>query len=443
MLSIFGRGRKFCDGVTRRNFLRVGALGLGGLSLADLCRLRAEGAVDPNSTHKAAIMIFMSGGPSHIDTFDMKPDAPVDIRGEFKPIRTKVPGIEFCELMPRLAKITDKLAILRGVRTVGNHTGNEFMSGFAYEEGKPLNISNQRRPAVGSVVSRLWGSRAGMPAYVSLHDNPSWEHAYYLGGEHQPFRTHQKDKDNQGLANLRLSKQVSLERLGDRKALLQGFDDLRRDLDTGGAFENVDSSRARALEIITSNRVRDAFDLSKESDRLKSSYGTTPGAFDFIPGSEFLLARRLIEAGVSVVTLAVHGWDTHEKNFETLRKQLPIVDQALHALLTDLEVRGMSKDVTVIMGGEMGRSPRISNGGRDHWPQAGITVMAGGGLKTGQVVGASDGRGEQIKGCAITPQMMAATLYRTLGINSGIAFPDNNGRPMCILDERETIEQLF
>jgi hypothetical protein len=444
MLTIFGRGQKFCDGVTRRNFLRLGALGLGGLTLTDLCRLKAQGSVEPQSGHKAAIMIFLSGGPSHTDTFDMKPHAPVEFRGEFKPAQTKVPGIEFCELMPRLATISDKLAILRGVRTVGNHTGNEFFSGFAYEEGKPPAVTNQRRPAVGSVASRLWGSRNGMPAYVSLHDNPSWEHTYYLGGGHQPFRTHQKDKDNQALANLRLAKSVSLDRLEDRKTLLRGFDDLRSEIDARGMFENVDASSARALEIITSSRVRDAFDLSREPDRFRAMYGSTPAAFDFIPGNEFLLARRLVEAGVSVVTLAIHGWDTHEKNFETLRKQLPIVDRALHALLTDLEMRGMSQDVTVIMGGEMGRTPRVGDrAGRDHWPQAGITVMAGGGLKTGQVVGASDARGEQVKGRAVTPQMMIATLYKTLGINPETTFPNETGRPMYLLDERETIEELF
>jgi hypothetical protein len=389
-------------------------------------------------------MIFLSGGPSHTDTFDMKPDAPAEFRGEFKPTRTKVPGIEFCEHMPRLAGISDKLAILRGVQTVGNHTGNEFFSGFAYEEGKPLSLTNQRRPAVGSVVSRLWGSRNNMPPYVSLHDNNSWERAYYLGGGHQPFRTHQKDKDNQGLANLRLAKGITLDRLEDRKALLRGFDNLRSDVDANGLFETVDASTAKALEIVTSTQVRDAFDLSKEPDRVKASYGSAPAAFDFIPGHEFLLARRLIEAGVRVVTLAVHGWDTHENNFPTLRKQLPIVDQALHGLLTDLEARGLADDVAVIMGGEMGRTPRIvGRGGRDHWPQTGMTVMAGGGLKTGQVVGASDARGEQVKGKAITPQMMTATLYKSMGINPEITFPNETGRPMYLLDEREAIQELF
>jgi hypothetical protein len=445
VLNLLGRSRSnFCDGLSRRDFLQVGALALGGLTFADLLRLRARGAVDPKAGSKAAIMIFLSGGPSHIDTWDMKPDAPAEIRGEFKPIKTSVPGIEWCEYMPLLATMADKVAVLRGVHTVGNHTGNEFFSGFAWEQGKPDGVNNQKRPAVGSVVSRLRGGSNGMPAYVSLHDNATWEHPYYLGAAHRPFRSHTREKGNQGLANLSLAPGLTLDTLRDRRSLLHSFDGLRRNLDVGGAFEAVDSANARALEIITSGRVRDAFDLSKEPDRLKARYGTAPAAFDFVPGQEFLLARRLVEAGVPVVSLAVHGWDTHEKNFETLKKQLPIIDRALSALLTDLEMRGLLKDVAIIMGGEMGRTPLITRerAGREHWPDTGVTLMAGGGLKTGQVVGASDSKGASVKGRAITPQMMIATLYQALGIDPSATVADNTGRPIYLLDEREPIPEL-
>ena len=423
----------------------VGTLGLGGLTLADLLRLKAAGQVAPQSTHKAVIMIFLSGGPSHIDTYDMKPNAPAELRGEFRPIQTNVPGIQICEHMPMQAQMMDKLAILRGVQTVGNHTGNEFFSGFAYEDGKPAAVTNQQRPALGSVVSRLRTGPNVLPAYVSLHDNPSWEHPYYLGAAHQPFRTFQRERQNQGLANMRLANGVSRTQLEDRRTLMHAFDGLHRDLDASGTFDNLDAINTRALEIITSNRVREAFDLSREPAPLKARYGTAPAAFGFIPGTDFLLARRLVEAGVSVVTLAVHGWDTHEKNFETLRNQLPIIDRALCALLTDLEVRGLAQDVTVIMGGEMGRTPRITRerAGREHWPETGITVMAGGGLRTGQVVGASDARGEQVHGRPITPQMMMATLYQTLGINPDLTMPNNTGRPMYLLDNREPIRELL
>jgi uncharacterized protein (DUF1501 family) len=446
VLNFFGKGHRLCDGSTRRDFLRVGALALGGLSLADLIRLQAQGAVDPRTTHKAAIMIFLSGGPSHLDTYDMKPDAPTEFRGEFRPIRTNVPGIQFCEHMPLQARMTDKLAILRGVQTVGNHTGNEFFSGFAYEDGKPLRADNQRRPAVGSIVSKLRGSRNSMPPYVSLHDNTTWEHPYYLGGGHQPFRTHARQGQAlQGLDSLRLTAGVTRARFDDRLAMQRTFDNLRSDLDSSGMAENLDASQAQAVEILTSNDVRDAFDLTRESARMRDLYGSAPAAFNFVPGREFLLARRLIQAGVRVVSLAVHGWDTHENNFETLRRQLPIVDRALTGLISDLEAQGMLDDVAIIMGGEMGRTPRITRerAGRDHWNQTGITVMAGGGLKAGQVVGASDSRGEQVNGRAITPQMMTATLYRCLGIDPSITFPNSAGRPMYLLDERGPIQELL
>jgi hypothetical protein len=440
MLSILGRPRRNCDGVSRRDFLRVGTLGLGGLTLADL--LRAEAGASRQVAPKSAIMIFMSGGPSHIDTYDMKPDLPAEFRGEFKPIQTNVPGMDFCELMPRQAQIADKLAVLRGVKTVGYHTGNEFFSGFPYEEGKADGISS-RRPALGSVVSRLEGAR-GIPAYVSLHDNPTWEQPYYAGAAHRPFRVFKNQKDNQALDNLRLSPAVARDRLQDRKELLHSFDTLRRDLDQSGAMTGLDAMNAQALEIITSNKVRDAFDLSQEPDRLKERYGLKPGAFNFVPGAEFLQARRLVEAGVRVVTLAVHGWDTHVDNFKQLRTLVPLIDQALSALITDLEIRGLLDDVAIIMGGEMGRTPRITpeRAGREHWPQTGITVMAGGGLKTGQVVGASDARAEQVKGRAITPQMMLTTLYHCMGINPAATLPDHNSRPMYLLDQRDKIEEL-
>jgi uncharacterized protein (DUF1501 family) len=236
-----------------------------------------------------------------------------------------------------------------------------------------------------------------------------------------------------------------LQQVHDRKALLGTFDGLRRDLDAGNAFEAADAATAQALEIMTSGKVRDAFDLTKEPAALKARYGTSEAAFNFIPGLEFLLARRLVEAGVPVISLAIHGWDTHEKNFEVLRKQLPIVDQAFSALLMDLETRGMLQDVVLIMGGEMGRTPKIDKGktGRDHWPDTGVTLMAGGGLKTGQVVGSSDSKGAQPKGRHITPQMMIATVYQAMGIDASTTFPDTNGRPMYLLDDREPIRELL
>lgn len=439
MLNLFGR-----DGVTRRAALRVGSLGLGGLTLADLFRLGAAGAAAPESDRKSAILIFLSGGPAHIDTWDMKPDAPNEIRGEFRPIPTALPGVPFCEHLPLMAAAARKFAVLRGVKTVGNHTGNEFFSGFAWEQGKPDAVTNQKRPAIGSVVSRLNGSRNGLPGYVSLHDNPTWEHPYYLGPAHRPLRTFQREKDNPALADMKLAAGVTPARLEDRKGLLRQFDTIRRDLDASGAFDAADAATAKALEVVTSGKVRDAFDLTTEPARLRERYGFGKGAFDFVPGQEFLLARRLVEAGARVVSVAVHGWDTHEKNFETLRKQLPLIDRAFTALLEDLEARGLLDDVAVVMGGEMGRTPRITRdrAGREHWPEAGCTLMAGGGLKAGLVVGATDGTGAQPKGRPITPQMMTATVYHALGIDPSATFPDAAGRPVYLLDERDPISEL-
>lgn len=443
MLSFSGRSPKYCDGLSRRAFLKVGALGFGGLTLPNLLKLRAEG--NAGSGHKAVIMVFLSGGPSHIDSYDMKPDQPSEFRGEFKPIQTNVPGTQICELMPRQAQMADKIAILRGVRTVGNHTGNEFFSGYPYEPGKLDAKTNDQRPAFGCIVSKLKQDPSVMPPYVSLHDTDSWELPVYAGNAHAPFRHYNRNmKYKEPMENLRLANGMTGDRLNDRKALLNSFDTLRRDIDAKKTFDGLDAFQAKALEIVVSGKVRDAFDMSKEPDRLHEAYGKKPVMFDFIPGNLFLQARRLIEAGVSVVGINLPGWDTHQDNFKIMRQQLPAVDQALCALITDLHERGMENDVTILMAGEMGRDPRISKekAGREHWPQAGMAIMAGGGLKTGQVIGASDARGAEVKGRAITPQMMLATLYHTMGIDPETTLPDHNGRPMYLLDEREKIEEL-
>jgi len=445
MFSFFGQSPKFCDGRSRRAFLKVGALGVGGLTLPNLLRLRAEGTVPAEKTHKSVIMVFLSGGPSHIDSYDMKPDQPSDIRGEFKPIRTNVPGLDICELMPRQAKMCDKLAVLRGVRTVGNHTGNEFFSGFPYEQGKLDAKTNDQKPAFGCIVSKMQGGQTEMPPYVSLHDVDTWELPVYTGKAHAPFRYFNRGlKYKEPIDNLRLATGMTRERLADRKALLGSYDTLRRDIDANRTFDGLDAFQAKALEIVLSGKVRDAFDMSKEPDKLHESYGKKSIAFDFVPGALFLQARRLVEAGVSVVGINLPGWDTHVDNFKVMGQQLPVVDQALCALLSDLHDRGLDKDVTILMAGEMGRDPRVNKekAGREHWPQAGIAVIAGGGLKMGQVVGASDARGAEVRGKAITPQMMLATLYHTLGIDPATTIPDHNGRPMYLLDEREKIEEL-
>ena len=381
MLSPSGPASRACPGPSRRRFLSLGLA--GGLSLANVFKARAE---SPAGRPKAAILIFLSGGPSHLDTWDMKPDLPVESRGEFQPIKSRVPGMEFCELMPLSAKVADRFAIVRGVQTVGYHTGNEFFSGYAYEEGNAGKPKGDDRPAFGSIVSRLREGPSAVPNYISLHDIDSWEHALYAGAAHKPFRFHAAAQYKESLENLSLSKLTTPARLHDRKDLLRKFDGLSRDLEAGGAFEAADAFTAKALELVTSGKVRDAFDVSKEPQRVRDLYGDKPVAFDFVPGHLFLQARRLVEAGVAVVAINLPGWDTHEKNFKVLRQQLPAVDRAWYALLEDLRLRGLDGDVVVLMGGEMGRTPKITRdreGGREHWPETGLALFAGGGLKDG------------------------------------------------------------
>jgi hypothetical protein len=454
---------------TRRGYLRVGALGLGGLALGglnlgDVLRLQAESPLPRPSRRKSVIMIHLSGGPSHLDMYDMKPNAPSEYRGEFSPLTTNVPGIEICELMPMQAKIADKFAILRGVQLAHLHTANEFFSGYPWQESPRASVPGEaQRPALGAVVSRLRGVSGGglrsggaaIPPYVSLNNQPDWERAYYAGLEHEPFRAGGNSKEL--LNDMSRPRDVSAERLESRKHLLHGFDTLRRDLDGKGTIEGMDAFQERALQMVVSGKVRAAFDVQKEPAKVRVRYGDHPfkmptqdctkSQHDAAhPGPLLLQARRLVEAGVSVVTACIYEWDTHRYNFSSLRAILPPLDQALSALITDLDERGLLEDVTVLMGGEFGRTPRIGDvtpDGRSHWPEAGFLWVAGGGLKTGQVIGATDARGERVVGNPIRMANVLATLYHVLGIDPGTTFRDYNGRPQYLLDNRQPVGQLL
>jgi hypothetical protein len=431
--------------LSRRNFLSVGALALGGLSLADLLRLEAR-ASDDTTHRKSVIFIYLPGGPSHIDLYDMKPDAPVEIRGEFKPIETNVPGIRISELMPLQAKIADRFSIVRGFQTNGSHDSRMLTTGF-----KP----GLYRPAFGSVVSKVRPTASGLPAYATLVQEsnlPFGQDPAYLGPAHAPFALHGK-----GLADLSQPKGMALDRLGDREGLLRDFDTMRRDLDTH-QLGKMDAFTARALDMVRSGKVREALDLSREPEKVKALYGKSPGTL------QFLLARRLVEAGVRVVTLCggwvnngegdspsnLSNWDTHEDNFGRLRVQAPHLDRALYALLTDLAQRGLDKDVVVVVAGEMGRSPRIgkstgatnSPNGRDHW-DTGFALMAGGGIANGKVVGETDRYADRAKGKPFTPQNLLATLYDLFGIDPFATFLDHTGRPQFVLDDRDKIDALL
>jgi hypothetical protein len=433
-------------GLPRRTFLRVGTLAFGGLSLADVLRLRA--AASPiEGRPKSVIMIHLSGGPSHVDMYDMKPAAPIEYRGEFSPIRTNVPGIEICAHMPMQAMIADKFAILRGVQLIFPlHTGNEFYSGYPWQENpRASGPGEAKRPALGSVVSRLRPGPPGIPPYISLENHPDWERAYYAGVEHEPLRVG-GGSPREAIENMGRQRDIGVERFDDRRELLQALDSACREFDLTGAARGVDGFRERALEIVYSSRVREAFDLEKEPAAVRSRYGEGPFRHGPHPGRSLLLARRLIEAGVSVITVGVHSWDTHRENFVTLREQLPVLDRALHALVTDLEDRGLLGDVAIVMGGEFGRTPRVGDqtpDGRGHWPEAGFVWMAGGGVRGGQILGATDARGEKVVGNPIRMQSILATLYRLLGVDASTTLPDHNGRPQFILDHREPVAGLL
>ncbi|HEX3149289.1 MAG TPA: DUF1501 domain-containing protein [Gemmataceae bacterium] len=446
MLTIRGSGHRFCDGVTRRQFLRVGGLGLAGLTLADLYRIEARANV-PSRRPKSIIYVVLSGGLSHIDSWDLKPDAPSEFRGDFKPMRTKVPGIDICEHFPRQAAMMDRLALVRGVRSVENdHFLSEVYSGLSRTSG--------HRPAFGSVASRLLGGDNPLPTYVSLERESGGQFDFqkprYAGAAHAPFRPFGEAVDD-------LQPAKDLDQLSDRKRLLNSFDAMRRDLDSAGALDGADRFKAQALDVLTSPRVREAFDLTRESNRLLTAYGHKAGWFSHQADIDikyewdarpFILARRLVEAGVRVVTLSVGSWDHHsgakQQIFQSYKMVFPVLDQSICALVDDLHARGLSDDVLVVVLGEFGRTPKVSypGPGREHWADAGAMLFAGGGLKMGQVIGATDSRAERSKSGTISFQNVVSTLYGVLGVDPAASLTDFSGRPQTLLDDRQPIREL-
>jgi hypothetical protein len=351
MLTLLGAAQRYCDGLNRRNFLKIGAFG-AGLTLAELLRARALAGKTGGkpASNKAAIMIYLPGGPSHMDMYDLKPDAPKEFKGEFNPIATNVTGVQICEHMPLQAKMFDKLAVVRSIVSVDEHSDSLVMTGYPERDNRTAN-----HPSFGSVVSKLRGGSGEVPPYVSLRGMSRYgTEPGFLGISHRPFTP-----GGSALQNLRLPRDVSLDRLDQRKALLAGFDDVRRDLDTNGTMAGMDSFTTRAFDMVTSGTVRDALDLAKADSKTRERYKGV---------EQFLTARRLIQAGVGCVTLSIGGWDTHGQNFTSLKKQLPQVDKGVSNLIQDLHDLGMDKDVVTVMWGEFGRTPKVNgNAGRDHW----------------------------------------------------------------------------
>ena len=430
MLTIWGARERFCDGVSRRGFLKIGALGTG-LTLADMLRLQATAGTEVGNgrkatTKKSAIMIYLPGGPSHMDMYDLKPDAPKEFRGEFNPIDTNVPGVQICEHFPMQAKVWDKLACIRSIVSVDEHSDSYVMTGYSQNANRTAN-----HPSFGSVVSKLRSdANANIPPFVSLRGMSTGTEPGFLGIAHRPF-----SPSGPGLANLKLPNNVSAERLENRKEMLEGFDDVKREIDASGTMAGLDAFTTRAFDMVTSGAVRKALDLTTEDKNTRERYKGV---------EQFLTARRLVEAGAGCVTLAIGGWDTHGQNFQQLKKQLPQIDRGIANMIQDLHDRGLADDVVTIMWGEFGRTPKINmNAGRDHWSPVMGALIAGGGLKMGQAVGASTARGERPKDRPYTASQVLSTVYRAVGIDPAMTFTNGNGRPMYVLDDRAPVAELL
>jgi hypothetical protein len=437
MLTIYGNPRGgFCDGVSRRAFLKIGGLALGGMSLPEI--LRAESVGGARRQHKAIIMIFLPGGPPHQDFFDLKMDAPAEIRGEFRPIKTNVPGIEICEHFPRIAAMMDRLIPIRSiVGASGAHDSHECVTGRRRRGQQPAG----GWPALGSVLSKLHGpADRSMPSFVGL--SPKMGHIEwadngppgFLGLAHAPFKP-----DGEGKVDMVLNG-ITLDRLGDRKALLTSFDHFRREADSSGMMDGLDNFNQQAFGVLTSSKLMEALDISKEDPKIRERYGKGDPKNRDDGGPKlmehFLMARRLVEAGSRCVTLAFSRWDHHGDNFGACRQDMPMLDQGLSALIDDLHRRGLDKDVSVVVWGEFGRTPKINKqAGRDHWPNVSCALLAGGGMRTGQVIGSTDRLGAEAKDRPVHFQEVFATLYHRLGIDvNQVTVPDLSGRPQYLVD---------
>ena len=442
MLTIAGGKRGgFCDGVTRREFLKIGGLALGGLSLTDI--LAAEAHAGIRSSHKAIIMVYLPGGPPHQDMFDLKMDAPSEIRGEFKPIKTKVPGIEICEHLPKIAAMMDKFAVIRSlVGARDEHDASICLSGYSAAE-----LSQNHAPSLGSVVSYLNGPvDKTVPAFVGL--SPRMGHAEwalsgdpgFLGLAHSPLKP-----EGPLMADMTLNG-ISLDRLRDRRQLLNSLDRFHQKVDT---LQGMDALHQRAFDLLTSRKLVDALDVSKEDPKVRERYGK--GDVKLVDdggpmaNEHFLVARRLVEAGARCVTIGYGRWDYHDKNFEQLKLRLPMFDQAVSALVQDIYDRGMDKDVSVVVWGEFGRSPRINkDGGRDHWPRVASALLAGGGMRTGQVIGSTNRFGEEPDSRPVHFKDVFATLYRNMGINiKDTPVMDSLARPHYLLEDHDPVQELI
>jgi uncharacterized protein (DUF1501 family) len=448
----------FCAGPhSRRAFLTAGSLALGGLTLPQLLAAKEKAGEGKRDT--AVILLYLSGGPSQLETYDLKPDAPLEYRSVFRPISTNVPGMEICELFPRQAKLADKFSLVRSLNhDVGIHSdgGIIVLTGKKPTVLDPTSQSKSQHPDFGSVASKIRGlGEHAIPPYVAIPSRMYMTRPTYLGMQHAAFET--ADPSGSGYKPPQLSISTrNVVALDDRRRLLAQVDRYRRAADASGQLAGTDHFRQLAFQLLTSREAAAAFDLSQEKDSLRDRYGR------HLWGQGCLLARRLAEAGTAVISLTINtpkngpdytNWDDHIQNAgrpghfgDFMRRRLPYMDEALSALIEDIFDRGLDKRILVVVVGEFGRTPRLSHNsfgtGRDHWPQAYSALVSGGGLKMGQVIGATNSKAEYPTERPYSPQDLLHTVYRHLGIDPQLTFPDLNQRPVRILEEGHGIKEL-
>jgi hypothetical protein len=454
-----GSGGKYCDGFSRRSFLQLGVAGLASVGLPQLLRAREQSAAPAGSKkNTSVILLWLDGGPSHMDLYDMKPDAPEEYRGIWKPIRTKVPGFDITELFPRQAKVTDKFSI---VRSLHHDTGDHFAGGHRMLTAKDLGVSGANTPAkfpsIGAIVAREVGPRQqGLPAYVgvpqaaSIGLNPGYFGAHMLGSQYNPFQPGgDPNAANYAVRNLELAPDLSIERLDDRRSLRDHFDLTRRRLDALGDTSAIDRFQQEAFDFVSGQKARKAFDINKEDPKLRDRYGRHNW------GQSTLLARRLVEAGATFVTVHFGGWDHHWDLKAGMERYLPMVDELVEALFTDLDDRGLLETTLVVLCGEFSRTPKMNDGGnggpprsmgtpgRDHWGNSMFCLLGGGGVRGGQIVGSTDRLGTRPNSRPVTPSNIHATIYTVLGIDPKLQLFDPTGRPVSVLDDPEPIGELL
>lgn len=434
---------EFCDGVSRRSVVKAGLTGLMGLSLPDILRLKARAAEAGHSKQDTAIIFLeLAGGPAQHETYDPKPTAPSEYRGPLSPINTSVPGVQFSEFMQEQARVFDKLAVIRSIHhDSGSHRTSSHLTQTGYYL-RDRQSSENEMPSIGCITARVRGSNAeGIPAYVSLPRDMRFGRAAWLGKAFNPFITaRDADAKNFEVPNLTLLRGLTAERLQNRKALLKGFDATREIIDNEGVGDAIDQFTREAFDMVAGDAARNAFDLSQEDANTRDRYGRT--AF----GQNMLLARRLVEHGVTVASIRVTGpsWDDHRDIVKRMRQKGVPYDRGFAALVEDLHERGLDKKVMVVAMGEFGRTPKVNkNAGRDHWGRVMSVALAGGGLKTGQVIGASDKEGGSPIDAPYRPEHVLAMLYRHLGIDPTSTFEDHSGRPRYILEDRQLISELI